>query len=96
MTIGEQSVRAMMPNFTSGVSGASDAAPAVAAQERDPRAANSAAVPVSAAPRRRNCRRSSEAGAPERDPAGVWKVLWCMVGGPEGIAMEVIAKEPAG
>src|SRR5882724_4161047 len=51
MTIGEQSVRAIMPKLRFGVSGASEADPAVAAQLREPTAEQRAAAPRPAAPR---------------------------------------------
>src|SRR5882672_9125985 len=59
MTMGEQSVSAIMPKLRSDVSGASDAEPAVAAQLLLPRAAQSAAVPARVAPLERNSRRLS-------------------------------------
>src|SRR3954469_1428869 len=72
ITMGEQSVSAMMPKLMFGASGASLAAPAVAAQERAPSADQSAAAPRPAAPRVRNARRSSEAsGLTAADPAEV-------------------------
>src|SRR5437764_15050307 len=57
MTMGEQSVSAIMPKLMFGVSGASPVLPAVAAHEREPRADQSAAAPTPAAVRVRNWRR---------------------------------------
>lgn len=57
-TMGEQSVRAMMPKLRFGVSGASDAEPAVAAQLRG-RKLRTEAVPARRAPWARNARRLS-------------------------------------
>src|SRR6187551_149111 len=57
MTMGEQSVSAIMPKLRSVTSGASDTEPAVAAQLRLPRAAQRAAAPASWLPRERNWRR---------------------------------------
>lgn len=57
MTMGEQSVRAIMPKLRFGVSGASLAPPTVAAQIRVPRAEKKAVAPTPAEARVRNCRR---------------------------------------
>src|SRR6186997_3277823 len=65
MTMGEQSVSAIMPKLRSVTSGASDAEPAVAAQLRLPRAAQRAAAPASWDPRERNWRRF-------RGRLGIW------------------------
>ena len=59
ITMGEQSVSAIMPKFTSGASGASLALPAVAAQERVPKADQSAAAPTPVAVRAIHWRRLS-------------------------------------
>lgn len=61
MTMGEQSVRAMMPKFTLGASGASEALPAVAAHVRG-RKFKTEAAPTNCAVRVRNSRRLSEDG----------------------------------
>jgi len=61
MTMGEQSVSAIMPKFRFGVSGPSPALAAVAAHARLPSADQSAAAPTPAAARVRNWRRLSEA-----------------------------------
>src|SRR5688572_29093065 len=93
MTMGEQSVSAIMPKFRLGDSGASEAEPAVAAQLREPRAAQRAAAPVSLAPSVMNLRRLSGDERPAVE-LGWW---WCMrveVGG--GFAIEILAKETAG
>lgn len=57
MTMGEQSVKAMMPILTLGISGASEPPAAVAARERVPRADQSAAAAVRPTLRVRNWRR---------------------------------------
>src|SRR6478736_10486824 len=62
MTMGEQSVSAIMPKLRSVTSGPSDAEAAVAAQLRLPGAAQRAAAPASWEPRERNWRRSSADG----------------------------------
>src|SRR3954470_20584001 len=79
MTKGEQSVSAMMPMLIFGISGASDAPSAVAAQLLEPNAAQRAAVPVKAAPRVRNWRRLSG------EEASIWEFgeflcMWIEVG----------------
>lgn len=100
MTKGEQSVKAMMPTLTLGISGASEAPAAVAAQDRWPREAQSAAAPVRPAPRVRNWRRLREAASvgPDGAAAGVllgvgFMMVWIEF---ERFAMEVFAKESAG
>ena len=99
MTKGEQSVRAMMPILTLGISGPSPGLAAVAAQERGPRAEKSAAAPVRPAVRVRNWRRLSEVTAVEDDdPARVSGGVSFMGVRMEGecCAMEIFAKEAAG
>src|SRR5688572_4692532 len=59
MTIGEQSVSAIMPKLIFGDSGASLALPAVAAHARVPRADHKAAAPTPVAARPRKSRRAS-------------------------------------
>src|SRR5438105_1341601 len=63
MTIGEQSVSAIMPKLMFGVSGPSPALAAVAAQDRFPSADQSAAAPTPIVARVRNWRRFSAASA---------------------------------
>src|SRR5215471_3318476 len=67
MTMGEQSVSAIIPKLMLGDSGASLALPAVAAQDFDPRAFHRAATPAPAAVRWRNWRRLSGRSAGLRD-----------------------------
>src|SRR6478736_10414560 len=75
MTMGEQSVSAIMPKLRSVTSGASEAEPAVAAQLRLPSAAQRAAAPASWELRERNWRRlSGEVG-----PAGRLAWVGCMM-----------------
>src|SRR5262249_9162684 len=92
MTMGEQSVSAIMPKLISGVSGASEAEPAVAAQLLLPRAAQRAAVPARVAPLERNWRRLSG------DECPAVELGWWCIGGVEvddGFAIQVLAKETA-
>src|SRR4051812_4097524 len=92
MTMGEQSVSAIMPKLRSVTSGASETEPAVAAQLRLPSAAQRAAAPASWVPRERNWRRLSGEG-------GVWVSgrVGCMVMEvSDGGAKKILAEEAAG
>ena len=101
MTIGEQSVSAIMPKLMSGASGASLAFPAVAAHEREPSADHNAAAPTPAAARVRNWRRLQEAASARAEAAAevtselrsdfMRLVMWI-----EALAMEIFAKQAAG
>src|SRR3954471_14832671 len=90
MTNGEQSVSAMMPMLIFGISGASDALSAVAAQLLEPSAAQRAAVPVKAAPRVRNWRRLSgeEASVGE---LGLFLCIWVKVD--DGLVKKIFPKK---
>src|SRR6478736_2805208 len=93
MTMGEQSVSAIMPKLRSVTSGASDAEAAVAAQLRLPSAAQRAAAPASWEPRDRNWRRLSADG----EFVAVSGLVGCMlvkVGG--GGAVKVFAEQARG
>src|SRR6478736_4269564 len=90
MTMGEQSVSAIMPKLRSVTSGASEVEAAVAAQLRLPSAAHRAAAPASWEPRERNWRRLSADG----EFVAVSGLVGCMlvkVGG--GGAVKVFAEQ---
>ena len=92
-------MRTMRAILTLGISGPSAVLPAVAAEERVPRAEKSAAVPVRPAVRVRNWRRLSEVTSVEdNDPARVLFGVSFMGVRMEGesFAVEVFAKEAAG
>src|SRR4051812_26899844 len=98
MTIGEQSVSAMIPKLMFGVSGPSPVAAAVAAHDREPSAVQRAAAPTPVAARVRNWRRLREAAGlfpgMTADVGRLGRFMQVLVG--KGGAMEVFAKEAAG
>src|ERR1044071_6026563 len=98
MTMGEQSVSAIMPKFTLGASGASLAAAAVAAQVRVPSADQIAAAPMPPAACVRNCRRLSERARPEAaavDGEPLRGDFMRLVIGLKNLAVKVFAEELA-